>query len=74
MYSLEKESATNSATGLTFSPDGKHAYVTDTGIDSGFFGLNFTRPASVYVLSFLVFLLFGLEADYGLRFIATGLM
>ncbi|OQE23380.1 hypothetical protein PENFLA_c011G10448 [Penicillium flavigenum] len=34
--------------GLTFSPDGKHAYVADTGIDSGFFGLNFTRPASVY--------------------------
>ncbi|KAJ5742684.1 uncharacterized protein N7511_011085 [Penicillium nucicola] len=34
--------------GLTFSPDGKHAYVTDTGIDYGFFGLDFTRPASVY--------------------------
>lgn len=36
--------------GITFSPDGEHAYVTDTGIDSGFFGHNFTRPASVYVL------------------------
>lgn len=35
--------------GLTFSPDGEYAYITDTGIDSGFFGLNFTRPASVYV-------------------------
>ncbi|KAJ5145339.1 hypothetical protein N7448_002731 [Penicillium atrosanguineum] len=34
--------------GLTFSPDGEYAYVTDTGIDSGFFGLNFTRPASIY--------------------------
>ncbi|KUM55827.1 hypothetical protein ACN42_g11409 [Penicillium freii] len=34
--------------GFTFSPDGKYAYVTDTGIDSGFFGLNFTRPASIY--------------------------
>jgi gluconolactonase len=35
--------------GLTFSPDGEYAYVTDTGIDSGFFGLDFTRPASMYV-------------------------
>ncbi|KAJ6041050.1 hypothetical protein N7499_001228 [Penicillium canescens] len=34
--------------GLTFSPDGEYAYVTDTGIDSGFFGLDFTRPASIY--------------------------
>ncbi|KAJ5682054.1 uncharacterized protein N7477_001994 [Penicillium maclennaniae] len=34
--------------GLTFSPDGDYAYVTDTGIDNGFFGLNFTRPASIY--------------------------
>ncbi|KAJ6104727.1 hypothetical protein N7523_011047 [Penicillium sp. IBT 18751x] len=34
--------------GLTFSPDGDYAYVTDTGIDYGFFGLNFTRPASIY--------------------------
>lgn len=73
MYSLKKESATNIATGLTFSPDGKHAYVADTGIDSGFFGLNFTRPASVYVLSFLMFPS-SLEADYRLRFIATDLM
>jgi Gluconolactonase len=37
--------------GLTFSPDGDYAYVTDTGIDSGFFGLNFTRPASMYVFA-----------------------
>ncbi|CAG8932842.1 unnamed protein product [Penicillium salamii] len=34
--------------GLTFSPEGDYAYITDTGISSGFFGLNFTRPASVY--------------------------
>ncbi|EKV08593.1 Six-bladed beta-propeller, TolB-like [Penicillium digitatum] len=34
--------------GFTFSPDGKYAYVTDTGLDSGKFGLNFTRPASIY--------------------------
>jgi gluconolactonase len=35
--------------GLTFSPDGEYAYVADTGINSGFFGLDFTRPASMYV-------------------------
>ncbi|CAG8098470.1 unnamed protein product [Penicillium olsonii] len=34
--------------GLTFSPDGDYAYITDTGISSGFFGFNFTRPASIY--------------------------
>ncbi|KAJ5860288.1 SMP-30/Gluconolaconase/LRE-like region [Penicillium soppii] len=34
--------------GLTFSPDGDYAYITDTGISNGFFGMNFTRPASVY--------------------------
>ncbi|KAJ5514964.1 SMP-30/Gluconolaconase/LRE-like region [Penicillium fimorum] len=34
--------------GLTFSPNGKYAYIADTGIDSGFFGLDFTRPASIY--------------------------
>ncbi|KAJ5774868.1 SMP-30/Gluconolaconase/LRE-like region [Penicillium paradoxum] len=34
--------------GLTFSPNGDYAYVTDTGIDSGFFGLDFTRRASIY--------------------------
>ncbi|CRL24995.1 Six-bladed beta-propeller, TolB-like [Penicillium camemberti] len=45
---IKRESATDIVTGLTFSPDGKYAYVADTGIDSGFFGLDFTRPASVY--------------------------
>lgn len=34
--------------GLTFSPDGKRAYVTDTGIALGFYGRNLSSPASVY--------------------------
>ncbi|PSR76981.1 gluconolactonase [Coniella lustricola] len=34
--------------GLTFSPDGKYAYVTDTGINQGFWGYNFSEPASIY--------------------------
>jgi gluconolactonase len=34
-------------TGLTFSPDGLHAYVTDTGISNALFGHNYTRPASM---------------------------
>ncbi|KAJ5217099.1 hypothetical protein N7468_010107 [Penicillium chermesinum] len=34
--------------GFTFSPDGKHAYATDTGINQGFWGYNFSRPASIY--------------------------
>lgn len=58
---IKRESATDIVTGLTFSPDGKYAYVADTGIDSGFFGLDFTRPASVYVLPFLTLTLLGLE-------------
>jgi gluconolactonase len=34
--------------GITISPDGKKAYVTDTGIALGFYGRNYTSPASVY--------------------------
>ncbi|KAJ4154460.1 hypothetical protein NW754_001409 [Fusarium falciforme] len=34
--------------GLTFSPDGKKAYVTDIGIALGFYGRNLSAPASVY--------------------------
>ncbi|KAL4998211.1 hypothetical protein BDV10DRAFT_201378 [Aspergillus recurvatus] len=34
--------------GLTFSPDGKYLYVTDTGISYGFYGTNLTEPASIY--------------------------
>ena len=34
--------------GITFSPDGKRAYVTDTGIALGFYGRNLSSPASVY--------------------------
>ncbi|KAF3390628.1 hypothetical protein F1880_009114 [Penicillium rolfsii] len=34
--------------GVTFSPDGDYAYVTDTGINYGFYGMNYTEPASIY--------------------------
>jgi gluconolactonase len=34
--------------GITISPDGKKAYVTDTGAGMGFYGVNVTAPASVY--------------------------
>lgn len=34
--------------GITFSPDGNRAYVTDTGIALGFYGRNLSSPASVY--------------------------
>ncbi|KAG6359995.1 hypothetical protein INS49_011051 [Diaporthe citri] len=34
--------------GVTFSPDGKFAYVADTGINKGFYGVNFSDPASIY--------------------------
>lgn len=35
--------------GLTFSPDGSYAYVTDTGMSQALFGVNMTKPATVYV-------------------------
>ncbi|CEI61929.1 unnamed protein product [Fusarium venenatum] len=34
--------------GITFSPDGRHAYITDTGLSNGLFGVNPTSPASIY--------------------------
>lgn len=34
--------------GIGFSPDGRHAYVTDTGSSLGFYGRNHSSPASVY--------------------------
>ncbi|KAL2864278.1 SMP-30/gluconolactonase/LRE family protein [Aspergillus lucknowensis] len=34
--------------GFTFSPDGKHAYVADTGTEYGFYGRDLTKPASIY--------------------------
>ncbi|KAI1142443.1 calcium-dependent phosphotriesterase [Hypoxylon sp. FL0543] len=34
--------------GITFSPNGSHAYVTDTGVFGGVWGWNFSSPASVY--------------------------
>ncbi|EXK25806.1 gluconolactonase [Fusarium oxysporum f. sp. melonis 26406] len=37
-----------SPNGLTFSPDGSYAYVTDTGLSHAQHGLNFTRPATIY--------------------------
>ncbi|KAK1969555.1 D-lactonohydrolase [Colletotrichum sublineola] len=37
-----------SPNGITFSPDGAHAYVTDTGIGRGFLGYVFTNPATIY--------------------------
>jgi len=40
--------------GFTFSPDGKHAYVTDTGISYGFYGYNLTDPSSMYVSQIFV--------------------
>ena len=33
--------------GVTLSPDGTKAYVSDTGINYGFYGYNFTDPASM---------------------------
>ncbi|KAI0161173.1 calcium-dependent phosphotriesterase [Hypoxylon sp. FL1284] len=34
--------------GLAFSPNGSHVYVTDTGANHGFWGWNFSDPASLY--------------------------
>ncbi|RYP16711.1 hypothetical protein DL765_004947 [Monosporascus sp. GIB2] len=34
--------------GITFSPDGKHAYVADTGANQAFWGYNQSYPASIY--------------------------
>ncbi|KAL1413435.1 hypothetical protein Q8F55_001202 [Vanrija albida] len=36
--------------GLTFSPDGKWLYVTDTGAAQGFTGVDWSAPASIYRL------------------------
>lgn len=37
----------NQITGITFSPDGMYAYITDTGLSNGLFGTNPTSPASM---------------------------
>jgi gluconolactonase len=34
--------------GITISPDGRKAYVTDTGLVNGFYPMNTTAPASIY--------------------------
>jgi gluconolactonase len=59
--------------GLAFSPDGDYVYITDTGISSGFFGLNFTRPASVYVFC-IACSYFGLPLIINSYITATDLM
>ncbi|KGB80181.2 gluconolactonase [Cryptococcus deuterogattii R265] len=38
----------NMPNGITFSPDGRHAYVSDTAIFSAFWGTNYTYPATIY--------------------------
>ncbi|KAK3337702.1 hypothetical protein B0T19DRAFT_455602 [Cercophora scortea] len=38
----------NMPNGITFSPNGAFAYVTDTGIIQGNFGDNFTFPSTIY--------------------------
>ncbi|KPI42061.1 uncharacterized protein AB675_5386 [Cyphellophora attinorum] len=38
----------NKPNGLTFSPDGSVAYVTDTGALEGFYGVNASLPATIY--------------------------
>lgn len=35
--------------GITFSPNGKHAYVSDTGMHHAFYGFNYSDPATMYV-------------------------
>ncbi|KAI1872932.1 uncharacterized protein JN550_003806 [Neoarthrinium moseri] len=39
----------NLPNGIVFSPDSTHVYVTDTGANGGFWGWNFTGPASMWV-------------------------
>ncbi|OAP58995.1 gluconolactonase [Fonsecaea erecta] len=39
--------------GITFSPNGTLAYVTDTGAQYSFFGYNMTAPASIYQFTVL---------------------
>ncbi|WVQ79910.1 hypothetical protein IAT38_002011 [Cryptococcus sp. DSM 104549] len=38
----------NMPNGIAFSPDGQHAYISDTGIAAGFWGTNYTRPSTIY--------------------------
>ncbi|TYJ56017.1 hypothetical protein B9479_003259 [Cryptococcus floricola] len=38
----------NMPNGVTFSPGGQHAYISDTGISAGNFGTNYTYPATIY--------------------------
>ncbi|KAK1921744.1 hypothetical protein DB88DRAFT_499063 [Papiliotrema laurentii] len=38
----------NKPNGITFSPDGKYAYIADTGAGLGFYGNNQTYPTTIY--------------------------
>ncbi|KAK4190586.1 hypothetical protein QBC35DRAFT_490039 [Podospora australis] len=38
----------NMPNGISFSPNGRHAYVTDSGLAQAFKGIDFTAPATVY--------------------------
>ncbi|TDL15368.1 D-lactonohydrolase-like protein [Rickenella mellea] len=38
----------NRCNGIAFSADGNTAFITDTGLAGGFFGLNSTDPATIY--------------------------
>lgn len=44
---LGVQSINTRTTGLTFSPNGSYAYVTDTGAQYSNFGYNMTAPASM---------------------------
>jgi gluconolactonase len=46
-FSRNRSSHADLITGITFSPDGKYAYVTDTGIWRN--GLELGNPSSMYV-------------------------
>ncbi|KIY02630.1 uncharacterized protein Z520_01095 [Fonsecaea multimorphosa CBS 102226] len=39
--------------GITFSPNGSYAYVTDTGAQYSFFGYNMTAPSTIYQFTVL---------------------
>lgn len=52
--------------GITFSPDGKFAYISDTGVGDGLFAPDYTRPATVCAYTCLSFLL-DVCADIGTR-------
>lgn len=44
---MEAKIADDGDAGITISPDGMYAYVTDTGINRGFKGFDFSQPSTV---------------------------